>query len=120
MRRRDIQIPIRLNEYEFARLEEKVAKTCYSREAFIRSVLNGNILMETPPIEYHKMMNLLRNIANNMNQIAATANSTRIIDAEKYNKNLQALNQVITEIMEAILLPKKVNDGNNKDMENQR
>ena len=55
-----------------------------------------------------------------MNQIASTANSTRIIDAEKYNKNLQALNQVITEIMEAILLPKKVNDGNNEDMENYR
>ena len=111
---------LRMNDYELAALNEKVAKTGYSREAFIRSVLNGNILMETPPIEYHKMINLLRNIANNMNQIAATANSTRIINSEKYNKNLQALNQVITEIMEAILLPKKVNDGNNKDMENQR
>ena len=115
-----IKINLRLTPYELAVLNKKVAKTGYSRVAFIRSVLNGNILMETPPIEYHKMMKLLRNIANNMNQIASTANSTRIIDAEKYNKNLQALNQVITEIMEAILLPKKVNDGNNEDMENYR
>ena len=115
-----IKINLRLSPYELAALNQKVAKTGYSREAFIRSVLSGNILMETPPVEYHKLMGLLRNIANNMNQIAAAANSANFIDAEKYNKNLQALNQVIMEITEAVLLPKKVNDGDHKNMENQR
>ena len=115
-----IKIETYLEPYDLAVLNNNVAKTGYSRASYIRSLIKGNVPVETPPIEYHKMMNLLRNIANNMNQIAATANSTRIIDAEKYNKNIRELNKVITEIMEVILLPKKVNNGNNEDMENQR
>ena len=113
-----IKINLRLSSYELASLNEKVAKTGYSREAFIRSVLNGNILMETPPIEYHKLINLLRNIANNMNQLAATANSTHIIDAHAYNQNVQQLYEILREIQQAILLPKKVTNGNHKNMEN--
>lgn len=115
-----IRIEVCLNPYDLAVLNEHVAKTGYSRAAYVRSLIKGTVPAQTPPIEYHKMIQQLRNIGNNMNQIAATANSIRIIDAEKYNKNLQALNQVITEIMDAVLLPKKVNDGNNEDMENYR
>ena len=113
-----VKINLRLNPYELAELNQKVAKTGYSREAFIRSILKGNILMETPPIEYHKMIQQLRSIGNNMNQIAATANSAKIIDADAYNKNVQMLYGVLQEIQKAILLPKEMDkNGDHKNLD---
>ena len=118
MRRRDMQIPIRLNEYELAKLEAKIAKTGWSREAYIRSLINGTVPAQTPPIEYHKMIQQLRSIGNNMNQIAATANSAKIIDADAYNKNVQMLYGVLQEIQKAILLPKEMDkNGDHKNLD---
>lgn len=118
MRKREREFLLRLNDYELTELEQKVAKTGWSREAYIRSLINGTVPAQTPPIEYHKMIQLLRNIAGNMNQIAATANSVKLIDADAYNKNVQMLYGVLQEIQKAILLPKEMDkNGDHKNLD---
>lgn len=113
-----IRIEVCLNPYDLAVLNEHVAKTGYSRAAYVRSLIKGTVPAQTPPIEYHKMIQQLRSIGNNMNQIAATANSVKLIDADAYNKNVQMLYGVLQEIQKAILLPKEMDkNGDHKNLD---
>lgn len=116
--KRDKSFLIRLSPEEFTFLNEQVAKTGYSREAYLRSLIKGNVPNEAPPIEYHKVMQALKSIGNNMNQIAVKAHMLNVIDADLYNQNMKALYGVIREIQEAVLLPKGVKNGNDKNLEN--
>ncbi len=120
MRRRNMMVTIRLTKEEFAFLNEQVAKTGYSKESYLRSLIHGNVPNEAPPIAYHKLMQALKSIGNNMNQIAVKAHVLNVIDADSYNQNMKALYGVIQEIQQAVLLPKEVKDGNHKGMEDQR
>lgn len=116
--KRDKAFLIRLSSEEFAFLNEQVAKTGYSRESYLRSLIHGNVPNQAPPLEYHKLMQALKSIGNNMNQIAIKAHVLNVIDADSYNQNMKSLYSVIREIQEVVLLPKEVRNGNDKDMEN--
>lgn len=102
------QVSFRVTPEELEQLNEKVNKTEYSREGYLRALIkSSNSPISAPKIDYVKLIPQLQDIAKSMNQIAATANSAGIIDAEKYNKNIRALEQIITEIMKEI---KKIDD----------
>ena len=98
MQKRNIQILFRLSEEEYKKLAEKVRKSGLKREVYIRSVLDGYKLKEQPSVDFFKVLKALDSIGNNMNQIAARANSTGKIYAEEYQKNADELNDVINEL----------------------
>lgn len=56
MRSRNIQIPLRLSEEEYAVLMKKVGKCRCSRESYIRSLINGFSPKEAPPADYYKIL----------------------------------------------------------------
>ena len=61
-----------------------------------------------PSAELVESLRLLRNIANNMNQIAVVANSTGNIHEEEYKENFIQLKETIDEMMILIRQPLKI------------
>lgn len=69
MASRNNEIKIRLNDDELSLLNDKVIKSGYSRERYIRSLISGIVPRENPPLEYHKLINEFNHIGVNLNQL---------------------------------------------------
>ena len=108
MRKRSIQVIIRLDEKENEQLKKRVKKTGLSRAAYIRHLINGLVPTDTPPPDYFSMMKELRQIGKNLNQIAQKAHVLNVIDADSYLENVKTLNTAIVAITNAVMLPRKI------------
>ena len=108
MRKRNIQIIIRLNEKERKTLSNRVKNTGLSQTAFIRSLINGYIPKELPPPDYHAMMRELHAIGTNLNQIAARANAIGHIDRTVFEYEANRLRKALLDIQAAVTLPEKI------------
>lgn len=113
MRKRNIQILIRLNENENRILLKSIEETGMSKEKYIRSLICGNVPKQKPSVDFFDTINHLRKIGNNLNQLAMIAHRTGSIDIVRYKKDIAELNKNILEIREKVLLPEEKNNGNN-------
>jgi hypothetical protein len=107
MKKRTVLINFRLSEDEVSTLTKRAKECGYSREAYIRSLLEGRIPRPMPPPDYHAMMRELHGIGNNLNQIAQKAHITNNINDGRYDRALKMFVEALTRIEEAVILPKK-------------
>jgi hypothetical protein len=105
---RTIEIKVRLNQKEADILNEKVKKSCLSREAYLRQLINGLVPQNAPPPDYFAMMRELYKIGNNLNQIARKAQSLNMIDAPLYKKAVDEFETAVKQITEAVVLPRQL------------
>ena len=91
----------------FYGLRKCVAQSGLSQSAYLRLLISGHVPKALPPIEYHKLLRQLYAIGNNMNQIAARANSTGFFLADEYARNADELRQALLEIQAAFTLPER-------------
>lgn len=110
MRTRKKQICIRFNDQELDHLNTISESAKLSRESYIRMLINGVIPRAAPSAEIVESLRLLRNIANNMNQIAVVANSTGNIHESEYKDNFIQLKDAINEMMILIRQPINMED----------
>jgi len=108
MKKRNIMVNLRLNEEELSSLNKRADGSGYSREAYIRSLLNGYIPQSIPPPDYHSMMRELHRIGTNLNQIAQKAHVLNVVDAGRYDIAVKQFIDALRTIEEAVLLPKKL------------
>ena len=99
MRKRNCAVLLRLSDDELEKLDRRVARTGMSREGYIRFLINGIVPKERPSAEMFDVLKELRQINNNMNQIAAKANSTGMVEGKAYSENADALQDAINKIM---------------------
>ena len=57
---RKIEVKVRLNEKEKAKLDKDVSRTGLSRETYLRSLIMGSDIKELPPMDFHKALAELR------------------------------------------------------------
>ena len=76
-----------------------------TREPYLRQLIAGVQPKASPPLEYWALMTALRNIANNMNQVAAKAHRLNVIDAKRYDDAYHELLDVIQELTKVFILP---------------
>ncbi len=107
MLKRSIKITFRLNSKECQQFKKQVAKTGFSQERYLRTLVNGYIPRELPSPDYHAMMKELRAIGNNLNQIAARANATGHIDRMIFQLEVDRLRQAVLDIQTAVTLPER-------------
>lgn len=69
---RNKEIKIRLTEKELERLDRNVAKTTFSREGYIRTLLRGYDPQAKPPDRYWKLLHELWEISNRLCPYADT------------------------------------------------
>ena len=109
-RKRSNQFIIRLNDQELDHLNTLVAMAKLSRESYVRMLISGVIPRAVPSKELLETIRLLRNIANNINQIAKQANTNGSIEVEMYKSNYIHLQKQIDEIMWMIRKPTKMEE----------
>ena len=107
MLKRSVEIKVRLTQEEADALTARVQKSGYSRERYIRLLLNGYIPRERPPPAYHDMMRELHRIGNNLNQIAHRAHGLHVVDAERYDDAMRQFAEIVHRIEQAVILPQK-------------
>lgn len=85
MRKRTIKQQIWLNQQEKNLLKEKAKKVGLTESEFLRSCINGYKIKEQPTEEVKNFQRDITGIANNINQIARIANSSRYISNNDLN-----------------------------------
>ena len=108
MNKRNIEIKIRLNRKEMDMLNKKVKRTGMSRENYLRHLIKGVVPQDMPPPDYHHMMEQLRGIGINLNQIAIKAHTMNVIDVQRYDQACAEFQMAVKEITEAVLLPRPI------------
>lgn len=103
MRKRNNRIVVHLSDDELETLAEKMKKSHLSREAFIRASIAGTEVKEVPDIDVPGLIQEIRHVGININQIARTANSLGMIDAPQFRKELLKLHEVENHIVEAFI-----------------
>lgn len=108
MLKRNIKITFRLDKSENDYFKKRVKKSGLSQEAYIRHLITDLVPMDVPPPDYYAMMKQLHHIGNNFNQIAQKAHILNVIDVQRYDDSIAALDKAMIEITNAVMLPRKM------------
>ena len=107
MIKRPLSVKVRLTPDELSSLTIRAKESGYSREAYIRSLMDGQIPRPLPPPAYHDMMRKLHGIGRNLNQIALKAHVLNVLDVARYDAALRLYMEVVAQLEETIILPMK-------------
>lgn len=110
MRKRTYRVEVKFTEEEFNHLMELIKQSKLSRESYIRMLVSGVIPRAAPSKELLETTKLLRNIANNINQVARIANRNGSVDTETYQSNYADLLDTIDQIMLMMQAPVKMEE----------
>ena len=90
MLKRQIKVTFRLTPAEY----ESLVAAGLSREAFLRTLLEGCQVRPRPPDSYKELARELASIGNNINQIAHTANSSGTLSYAQAQQAAALMRQV--------------------------
>ena len=107
MRKRNIQKIVRFNRKEAQDLAAKAKKACLSEAGLIRLLLRGYEPREKPDERFYDVMRELTSIGNNINQLAAQANSLSFVDAQKLQKEAERWHKFQADVERQFLRPEK-------------
>ena len=119
MRNRNIKINVFLNEEEKKIFDEKAKKSGLSKSEFFRKTILDYQLREQPDERFYEILSLLRNMANNLNQMARTYNRYQgYMREDKFTPLLNQIQDFVLSMQEVYLTPQKkgVSNGYNKNM----
>ena len=107
MRKRSIQKIVRLSREEAYELQKKARKCCLNEASLIRTLICGYEPRERPDERFYDAMRELYSIGNNINQIAAKANSLGFIDSREIKKEADRWHKFQADIERNFLCPAK-------------
>ena len=105
MRKRTNRVEIKLNDAEYAHLNNLVHASNLSRESYLRMCINGLVPRPAPSVELVKVTQVLRQIAESLNDISKSVYTQNGIDESIYVQNFELLQNQINEIMILIRKP---------------
>ena len=120
MRNRNIKINVFLNEEEKKIFDEKVKKSGLNKSEFFIKIILDYQLREQPDERFYEILSLLRNMANNLNQMARTYNRYQgYMREDKFTPLLNQIQDFVLSMQEVYLTPQKkgISNGYNKNME---
>ena len=107
MRERIHFIGLWLDEKEYGYLQEQCSVTGLSVSALIRKLIAGTQLRPRPPDQYAALLRELSAIGNNVNQLAAKANSLGFVDAPMLYREAERWHKFQADIESVFLRPDK-------------
>lgn len=110
MRKRNIELKIRLNQKEASMLDNHVRLSGLTREAYLRQLILGYVPKSSPPPDFHKFMEEMHQVGNTLTAIALRAHEQNIIDTNKYDQEVAAFRIAVKSILDAVLLPDKIKE----------
>ena len=91
-----------INEQEMERLRRDVARSGWSREKYLRALIEHSSIREMPSMDLISVLRNLQQINNNMNQVALIANAKGFVDTAAYWENVELLKETIHELLEVM------------------
>ena len=98
MAKRNHKIDLRLNDEEFEKLKHDVEQSGWSREKYLRALIMNSPMKARPQLELVQMLKQIQLLNNNMNQIAAKANSLGYVDELEYRRCADEVMKLCGEI----------------------
>ena len=98
MRKRNNRIVFYLNDEELAALTDKVQKSKFPREKFIRITLANKRITELPPIDYGRLVFEMRRAGQNLHRLLAIATANHFFEAADIQTCLSELKAVERKI----------------------
>jgi hypothetical protein len=94
---------MRMTEQDYKLLTRKAHKCGLTMSGYIRLLIHDYKPRETPPADYFAMTRELKEIGNNMNQLAFMANATGLVDEAGYYENVIHLRDSLRRIEKAVV-----------------
>jgi hypothetical protein len=107
-RAREIQINIRLDQREFETLKRNAKKSGMSQTGYLRSLIIGHRPRARPPEVYWQMMDTFYQVGEALFSLANQAQRLGVIDADRYEKEVQRYREAVKRINRETLLPERV------------
>ena len=107
MRKRNVDKHIWFSRAEAQELQRKAKKACLSEAGPIRLLIKGYEPKEKPDDRFYDVMRELSAIGNNINQLAAKANTLGFIDAPMLKNEAEKWNKFQAEVERHYLRPDK-------------
>lgn len=92
---------IRMTPEELSALDQKVSRTDYSREEFVRRAIRKQAVRESPPAEYGKILYELRRIGSNLNQLLVLARTHGFVDEREVRKMAKEVEEMDAHFTDA-------------------
>lgn len=102
MRKRNNEIHLHLSDEENLYLRRQAKKAGLTRQAYLLALLKNTPIKEQPSADFHAILKSLDKIGDNINQIAAKANTLGFVDTVQYRKETENLERVIAKLMRAV------------------
>lgn len=107
-RRHNHGVLLRLTDAEFTKLTRDSSKAGLTKSTYLRQLISKLNPVESPPLDYYKMMEQLYIVGNNLNQIAKKAQALSVIDSDKYDEAIKDYNEIIKLLSDAFIRPRKI------------
>lgn len=107
MKRRTVKKQFWFSRDEAQDLQKKTKKTCLTEAALVRLLVRGYEPKERPDERFYDVMRQLSSIGNNINQLAAQANSLSFVDAQKLQKEADRWHKFQADVERQFLRPEK-------------
>lgn len=107
MKKRNNAFLIRLNDEEFADLNDKVQKSKLSREEFVRRTLAQKKIVEMPPVDYRRLVFEMRRAGQNLHRLLVIATANHFFEAADIQDCLRELKAVERKIHSSFFAPQK-------------
>lgn len=107
MKRRTVKKQFWFSRDEAQDLQKKTKKTCLTEAALVRLLVRGYEPKERPDERFYDVMRQLSYIGNNINQLAAQANSLSFVDAQKLQKEADRWHKFQADVERQFLRPEK-------------
>ena len=99
--KRTCAMTLRFHRSELEALTQKARKANMSREGYCRAVLNGSEVKEGPNADVAQLINQVRRVGYNIDQILKIANGQGLVDVPQLRKALEETHQVAQQIIKA-------------------
>lgn len=107
MKRRTVKKQFWFSRDEAQDLQKKAKKTCLTEAALVRLLVRGYEPKERPDERFYDVMRQLSSIGNNINQLAAKANTLGFVDAPQLQKEAERWHKFQADVERAFLRPDK-------------
>ena len=102
---RNCRFELRLSKDELTDLTKKARRAKLSNAGFIRRAIRDLEVKEAPAVDVPYLLNEVRRVGYNINQILKIANAQGLVDVPQLRKALEENRRVMKEITEAYAMP---------------
>ena len=105
MRKRNCRVVVYFSKFELDALTKKIRRSRLSREGFIRAAVADKEIKDGPTADVPALIQEVRRVGSNLNQILKRANSIGLLDVPQLRKALEDNRAVEKMIVDTYTTP---------------